>query len=650
MIIKMSNNKISSSIFFQLLSRLLLVMVVMTLSRFIFYIFNLEYFGDLSLNRLMIIFKGGFVFDLTAILYFNILVIVLSSIPFYFKYKKAYQTVVRWIFIIFNFIAIIMNSMDAVYYRFTLRRTTSTIFHEFGNNDNNFNIILKSLFDFWPVTLATFVLLFLFLWFEKRIPKPKILISSKYKFAITHIVLMLVAATLTVGGIRGGFANSTRPITLSNASKYIEKSSNRALVLNTPFAMIRTIKNNSLKKVNYFTAEELPNYYTSFHKGYSLQGDSLKQNNPNIVILILESFGKAHVGYFNKDIEGFVSHTPFLDSLCQHSYTFMRGYANGRKSIDAIPSIVCGIPSMVEPFVLSNYSGNKINSLATILRPRGYYSSFFHGAPNGSMGFDAFINQARFDAYYGKDEFNDDSHYDGMWGIWDEPFLQFFANKLGAFKQPFLSVLFTVSSHHPYRIPEKYQGVFKEGDVPLDKCIAYTDNALRLFFDNCKKQPWYDNTIFVISADHSSYSKIEKYHTSAGVFAIPLVFYSPGDLIPSVTDTATTAQQIDVMPTLLNLVKNKKDYIAFGKDLFKKDNDNSAFSFTGGVYQIIDGDFVLQFNGKKTIAVYNIKTDVFQKKNIVGKFPEIQKKLENKIKGFIQDYSNRLINNKTTVE
>ena len=179
----------------------------------------------------------------------------------------------------------------------------------------------------------------------------------------------------------------------------------------------------------------------------------------------------------------------FLISLLQHSATFTFSYANGRKSIDGLPSVVASIPSLGVPYFLSPYSGNKINSVSSLLKGKGYHTSFFHGAPNGSMGFQAFMNTAGVGQYYGMSEYDNDDDFDGIWGIWDDKFLQFFARKLNEFPQPFTSILFSVSSHHPFEIPSTFKDQFKGGPLVIHKCVQYADYALKEFFRTASSMP-----------------------------------------------------------------------------------------------------------------------------------------------------------------
>ena len=213
----------------------------------------------------------------------------------------------------------------------------------------------------------------------------------------------------------------------------------------------------------------------------------------------MESFGREYIGGFNKWLDDgkYKGYTPFTDSLMRHSATWMYSYCNGRKSIDGMPSILSGIPMFVEPFFLTPSSMNDVSGIAGELKNKGYYSAFFHGAETGSMGFQAFARTTGFTDYFGRTEFNEDKRFrgdddfDGTWAIWDEPFLQFYALKMSEFRQPFVSAVFTASSHHPYAVPEEYKDVYPEEGIVIHKCIRYTDNALRRFFETARRQPWY---------------------------------------------------------------------------------------------------------------------------------------------------------------
>jgi len=634
-------NAFSADIHASTLRRLLVVMLLFSLLRVVFFLYNLDFFQDVTPKGALVLLLGGLKFDLVAVLYTNILFIFLMVVPFQCRYSPRYQQVARTLYLFTNSIAIALNCIDTVYFRFTLRRTTQNALQEFGNETNLLQLTGRFLLDYWfmVVLFVAFVLL-LRASYGKAIEKPQTLASPRLYYPIG--VLLLCASTiLFVGGVRGGFANSIRPITLSNAGQYVERPLEMAIVLNTPFAIYKTLEITPLEKKDYFKDQAaIDTYFSPIH----LPKDTAVFRSMNVVVIILESFGTEYIGALNGLEKGY---TPFLDSLIGEGYTFNHSYANGKKSIDAMPSVLASIPSLVEPYVLTPYAGNEINSIASLLNKKGYETAFFHGAPNGSMGFQAFAKIAGYDHYLGKDEFGDNAHYDGQWGIWDEEFMQFYAQKMNGLKEPFHTTLFTVSSHHPYEVPDHYKGKFPEGELKIHKCIGYTDNALRRFFATASAMPWFGNTLFVITADHTNVdTHLRRFQTSAGVFAVPILFYKSGSELKGKADRL--AQQNDIMPTVLHYLGYDAPFIAFGNDALQKDSSAFVVNYNG-FYQIFEGEHLLQFDGDQTIALYNFRNDILLKENLVGRYPAVQLALEQRLKAYIQEYNARLIDNRLTI-
>ncbi|BDX37952.1 sulfatase [Tenuifilaceae bacterium CYCD] len=640
--------KVKGNIYAMLVWRYLLLMLVFTLCRVLFFLFNRGYFPNVTFDGFSKILWGGLQFDTTAILYTNILYFFLFLIPFTFRYNKWYQGILKYLFVVTNSIAIGANCADFIYFQFTMRRTTATVFSEFKHETNFGSLIPKFIADYWYVFLIWVALTVLIIILYGKIQKPKIQKGFKYHFAyfFNGLALMLLFVALMFGGLRGGFRHSTRPITLSNAGQYISEPLEAAIVLNTPFAIYRTLGKQSLKKVNYFKPEELESVYNPVYQPAST--DSMKRSN--VVIFILESFGREYMEHYNEHLlsEGYQSFTPFLDSIIGKSLYYRYSFANGRKSIDAMPSNLASIPMMVEPYFLTSYSGNKINSIASLLRAEGYYTAFFHGAPNGSMGFQAFANVAGFQDYYGLSEYPSSDGFDGMWGVWDEEFFQFFADKLNGFKQPFCAAIFSVSSHHPFKVPERYEGKFPKGTLPIHQCIGYTDYSLKQFFAKASKMPWFDNTLFVFTADHANQAYYPEYKTNVGVFSVPLVFYKPdGSLEGRVDDLA---QQIDIMPSVLGYLNYPKPFLAFGRNLFDNKREPFVINYTSNTYQLFMGDFLFLYNGTKATGLYKFKADRLLADNLLGKFPDVEQKMEQKVKAIIQQYNSRMIEDKLTVK
>ena len=590
--------------------------------------------------------KGGVVFDMAAILYINSLYLVLAIIPLDLRFNKYYQIFLKYLFVIINGIALAANVSDFIYYKFTLRRTTADVFQQFENETNLTGLILRFFVDYWYAVIVWIIFLFLLSWLYSVVKVTGPQLKNRLVYYVSGLVAMLIIMTIFVGGVRGGYKSSTRPITLSNAGEYVKDPRDISIVLNTPFAILRTIGKTKMQKLNYFSADEVESIYSPVHTPV----DSVPFKKQNVVVIILESFSKEFFRSLNghKNYGKYKGYTPFLDSLIRHSLTCDNSIANGRKSIDGLPSVISSIPSLGVPYFLSPYSGNTISSLPSLLGKEGYHTSFFHGAPNGSMGFQAFMNVAGVQHYFGKTEYDNDDDSDGAWGIWDEKFLDFYADKMNEFPQPFMSSFFSVSSHHPFKIPEKYDEKFKGGPLVIHKCIEYTDYSLRLFFKKIKKMPWYKNTLFVITADHTS-SEIEfpESRTDWGYYSVPIIFFKPDNSLKG--HLRQLVQQIDIMPTVLGYLHYDKPYFAFGRDIIHEKSEPFAFNFNN-VYQLFEDEYFFQYDGTKSIGLYDFKKDPLLQINLVNEKNDVRLKMERKIKAIIQQYNNRMIENKLTIQ
>lgn len=626
--------------------RILLVMFLLTLSRTGFFLFNMRMFPSVEMKQLLAMLGGGLVFDISAVVYINLPFILLSILPFDIRYDRLYQNVLKYLFFISNGIAIAMNGMDYVYYRFIGKRATAEVFRTFSNEENGVKIFFRFLGDYWPATLFTLFLLFLMVYLYNKVnvkkPSPEKWLG---RFVVSFLMMPVVAA-LVIGAARGGYKHSTRPITISNAGRYVDNPRDVAIVLNTPFSLMRTYGKKSLTRYEFFDDEDVVKHYNPHYVP-----DHGKPFTPeNVVIIILESFAREYIGSLNQHLEGgkYEGYTPFLDSLVRAGLSFDVSVSNGRKSIDAMPSILASIPSLETPYIISHYANNTINGLPSLLKRKGYYSAFFHGAPNGSMGFDSFARLAGFDDYFGLNEYPDKSDFDGMWGVWDEPFFRFFASKLNTFKQPFIASLFSVSSHHPFEVPEQYKGRFRKGDAPIVEVVGYTDFALQNFFREIEKNPWFTNTLFVITADHTNESVHREYQNDFGVYSIPVIFYKPGSELRGMKNKI--AQQIDIMPTVLNHLGYDEEFIAFGNNLLDDSDESFAFNSNGSNYHLYMKDHILIMNEINPVGLFNYKSDIYLENNLLGKDPVLQETMEDKLKAIIQTYNSRLLDNNMVVK
>lgn len=678
---------------FAFILNFLIVYVCYGICRVAYIIENWSAFSTaLSDNSWWEMLKGAFLFDTSAILYTNALYALLTLLPFHLKdcYEKNgvrgwWQSMTKWIFVVVNALAIIINLADSVYFSYTGKRTTTSVFQEFSNESNLTTILGNEVINHWYLFILGGLLIYaLYKCYRNPIDYPIVgyYLYKRWNYYTVQTLCLSLFVPLCIAGMRGGFTTAVRPITISNANQYVKHPTEAAMILNTPFSLLRTIGKSVFVDPEYFTKQELDNIYSPLHNvgpkpEFVMAADSTEVlykdtvRTKNVVVLIVESFGREYIGGYNEQLEdgNYRGYAPFIDSLLSVSLSFDYTFANGRQSIDGMPSILSGIPRFKEPFFLTPSSLNDLSGIAGELGKIGYSSAFFHGAENGSMGFQAFARTTGFGSYYGRTEFGEDRRFDGdkdfdgTWAIWDEPFMQFYALKMTELKEPFVTSIFTASSHHPYVIPEKYKTTYPEQPVPqakgvireenpIHKCIQYTDMALRRFFETASRQPWYENTIFAFTSDHTNLYDHEEYGTDLGLFGAPIFFFDPSGEMPRMRRHCI-AQQTDILPTLLGWMGYDAPYVAWGLDLFRTpDEETWAVNQTGsGIYQFVKGDYLLQFDGNSLIAVYNYKQDWMLKQNLLGSMGQSAeiKAAEKQLKGIIQTYMQRMINNELII-
>lgn len=632
-----------------LVLRLLLVLFLMIITRLLIYFLHPSLFPGITPLKLLYYTFAGMRFDTVAILYANILYIFLLVLPFRFRRTRTFSIISDTIFYITNIILLIPNLADTAYYPFSLKRMTIDIFKYISTGDDTANMMPQFIRDFWYVLLILIFSGFLLIFIGRRIRISTRYVMQKHlHYYLSQTLIMILFFALSVLGVRGGV--QLKPIGILSASQYAP-SQETAVVLNSAFTLMRSYGQEGLKRLNFYKDEkEMTAIFNTEKKYSSLDslGNVLPMQKKNVFVIILESISAEHIGALTHQEGNTKSDfTPFLNSLAKKSMVY-EGFANGKRSIEGIPAILASLPTwMTEDFITSQYASGKFNSLASLLKTEGYNTSFFHGGKNGTMGFDAFCRSAGFDAYYGKNEYPNQADFDGHWGIWDEPYLQYIAGTLNATPQPFMSAVFTLSSHHPYKVPEKYKNKFRKGPLEIQEPIMYTDYALKKFFEKASAMPWFENTIFVITADHTSEAWQPFYKNRVGQYAIPIIFYIPQSGQSGHQDII--AQQTDIMPTILDMLHYPKPFVAFGGSLLRDNEPRFSLSYLNGNYQLIQDGYAWQTDHTISSALYYFKQDSLLTKELYNPQKNIATEKDKLLKAIIQQYNNRIIDNKLSI-
>lgn len=627
--------------------------MISLLLRLVFYSYNYRYFSLNTTKSTVLILSYGLFFDFIAVFYLNFILILLSLIPYRFYYRRYYQRLILFIFMLTNTLGIMVNLFDAMFYRFHLKRSTPDFFIEFKHTDLG-AIFFHSLMTYWYIYALFMLLLGSMYYLFTRI---KLLIPQLYtwKNFFGDCLLALIISFGLIILLRGpfilnrGLTFHTRPLMVNDASLMTDDSSNIPLIINTVVSVIQTDTEHSLIRKNYYPTIQLNQIYSPLVHSHSPAQFRAK----NVVILIMESFAKHKIGFYNHQSRD----TPFLDQLIAKSARFNYSFANSQRSIQGIPAVVASIPGSID-YISSPYITDKIVGLPKLLRDKGYTTAFFHGGHNGSMGLDSFAKLAGFQFYYGENEYqqfvgddNKNNINSETWGIYDQPFEQFMLQQLNKMPQPFMVSLFTLSSHDPFSIPIKYKNKFNIGPSLADNSIAYADYALEQFFLQAKTESWYKNTLFVIVADHSAFFDSLNFKakiTPLSLFTIPIIFFDPSnDSVEFKGMENKLIQATDIMPTILDYLHYDGEYLAFGKSLFASDSRFIINAQGVNLWQYIEGDYLYQYNSidDKAVGLYNYKNDPLFKDNLLKKANKQVKIMEYFLKAYIEQYNNRIIDN-----
>lgn len=537
-----------------------LTVLLYTVARVEFLVWNYGQFKNRAISEIFWAFFVGVRFDLSAVAYLSLVPLLASFVPWHkLKITLQRQNFFQWLlYVSIQVPLVILSLVDTAYVDFVGRRFTWDTLFLWGEVQGK---LWSFLAPFLGLFIVNSVLVVFYMWLAWKIIAPKnysldlspevesiLLPRPFYKVVLVGAVQILGALIFVVLAARGGFQK--KPISFVHANVFDVPVLNN-LVLNSTFTVLKSYGEPALGKEKYFSSEaDLIQHLNGGSSERSVWSVADK-NIPikNVVVIMLESFGTEYTA-----VGGVPSYTPFLDELSKNSLFFPNAWANGRRSIEGVAAVMAGIPALMsEPFISSQFASNYFLGLGTLLGQNGFETAFFHGGNNGTMYFDSFMKSAGVEKYFGANEYPRKEDHDGVWGIWDEPFLSWSIDQMNEFRSPFFASIFTLSSHQPFQVPKMYVKDFPEGPIPILKAVRYADFSLRKFFEKAEKQTWFNETLFIITADHASMHFRPAYESEAGNYKIPLLFYQNGRVWPSV-DLQQPVSQVDILPTLMEVL------------------------------------------------------------------------------------------------
>ena len=612
----------------------------LTICRLIFYFANHSYFPAHSFGYTIYCFIVGLRFDIATIVYFHFpfcLYILLS--PF-FANARRYAKFFGRLFLFTQGLLMLVSLIDTAYFPFIFRRSTIETMALLRDLHFRPGGLLR---DYWYLFIAFPLLCWLFYRGYKRIATgtPDITPTYTRKPSPAWSLLWIVIIIVAVRGLHR-FA-----LTPSSAGLYV-KSSFSPLVNNTPFNLLfsyyryhRGIAEMRWEELpvadstSVFSIRHSPNVSQPFRKS-------------NVYIILLESFSRSYLQAGHP----YKAETPFLDSIMAQSLVCENAFANGTISIQAINSVLGSVPPIAyQTITASPFEFNRLEGFGHLLSNQGYATNFFFGSTPDHFGFERLVKAFGVQRYFGQKEFDNDKFYDGTWGIYDAPFFDWAAHQLLNEQQPRFALLFNLSSHYPYSIPEPFASSLPKGPLNSSQSVRYVDQSLRSFFEILKTDSAYNQSLFVFVGDHWSHEDNSQPAFGLHRYPIPLFFFTPDRSIQAGKITHI-ADQLDILPTVMDWLHYPSPYISFGQSIL----DSSAHHYTyslleyPNIVQIADDSLTLQFDvqKKEAIALYNYKTDSAFSRNLLGEVSsnESSRRLESQLRVFLSLYFKSLAENK----
>ncbi len=548
--------------------------LLLQIARLFFLLRSAASFEGLSFQELTKAFVYGIRFDASALAYLFLAAVAVELALNILRSRSA-ATWTRSFKVIGVSVFFLISLIDAEYFHITQKRIDASILAIGGDIGDQARQLLE---NYSYVVLIFLAVLFLFWHLSGRVKPEK---RSRFIFPFRKLFFLVLSVPLAIVLARGGIQE--KPIKISSAL-VLGNPRLITLSLNTPFVVMQTLKKQEelvvykdydLKTATKILREERP---------FSSQAQDLLQNEEkaNVVLIILESFSVEYSGF-----------TPFLNSLKQKGISFEKHFANGRTSIEAIPSLLAGLPSLMStPYITSRYVNTPLNGIPSLQTPAQRDFLFFHGARKGSMYFDSFSSFLGFTKYYAKEDYSGDPAALYDWGVHDHAFLDFSGKVLSAQKKAFFASIFTLSSHQPFEIPASFSTTIAEAPSPFARSLRYADYSLQLFFEKYSSQAWFKNTLFILTGDHTSQCKGAEYCSQTGSHRVPLILFHGGKDLGAQRITKVT-QHADIPATVADyLGLDSSKLLPFGHSILDAGDKGAAlFSSTDEVSAVFQDSY-----------------------------------------------------------
>jgi phosphoglycerol transferase MdoB-like AlkP superfamily enzyme len=596
----------------------------------------------------------GVRFDLVVISWVLIPLFILSYLPWLnIDRLKPARTVVLTVLVICFSLLFLLSLVDIEYFGEFGSRLNHWFFEYSDQPDMAWYLVWSG----YPVVLYSLLwaaLVFVFSFFLVRMSGRIFSRRQKEKVTVRLVYFVVVLALLFLGA-RGRW--QLAPMDWG-AAYFSPHAFANQLALNGPYTLSKSYwedyrhsSGESLDRFRFFPSaqalstvqkllanpkEELTEPSRSLARRYHPEPDSDSTRDYNVVVILLESWLADCVGALG----GQAIVTPNFDSLAREGILFERFFATGTRTNRGLVSILCSFPSQPYRSVMKQYAAARpFSSIAQILKRRGYRSILVYGGDLQFDNMEGFLRGQGVDEFIGEDDFPSGDRL-GKWGVPDHLVFERANREFAEFGDgPFLGIILTLSNHEPFLLPSSDFKVFGD-DVPRSdylNAFHYSDWSLGEFFRKAEKESYFENTIFVLVADHGklldSYGQLpwSRFH-------IACLIYAPEILGASTGRISTVASQTDLVPTVLGLLGKPVLHESWGRDVLSLPPEDAGFAM------MLDGSLIGWFEepyylvehlGLKS-SLYDIRSDPQQRHDLSSELPDVVRRLQIKERSLLQ--------------
>ena len=497
-------------------------------------------------------------------------------------FRNHWTTVWFALFVVLYVGAIVFNGISEYFFwnEFGVRYNFIAVDYLVYTNEVVGNIMES--YPVVPMTLGIVVVTLLITWylFRRNLVQAEYLKGWRWKAVVAPAYVAALFAAIGLLNFNTRFQDS--------GNVYVNE-----LQANGLYKFYDAFVKNSLDYEQFYITRPEAEAEAFVHGVYGSTGDNLhavsagggSEIRRNIVLVTIESMSASYMERFGNT----ESITPVLDSLYRLGMAFDRVYATGNRTVRGLEAVTLSLPPCPGQSIIKRLNNAGMHSTGALLREKGYNVTYFYGGNSYFDNMETFFSGNGYDIVDQKNYSPEEITFANIWGVCDEDAYRKVIRTLGEQSRdgkPFFAHVMTVSNHRPFTYPAGKIRIPNDSKTRAGG-VLYTDYALGQFLAEASKQPWFDNTIFLITADHCASSAgrteipLHKYH-------IPALIFAPGFVAPQQIEGIVS--QIDLMPTLLSLLDMDYDSHFYGRSIFDPDYVNRAFIATYQDLGYLEGD------------------------------------------------------------